>query len=83
MTVMPCILSMNRGLELCSQRASASVVVLGHPEYYPRFGFLRSLIFGINSKYGVREVFMELEMRPESLSGEFGTIKFHAAFSNT
>ena len=61
---MPCILSMNRGLEWCSQKASAAVVILGHPKDYPRFGFLCSLIFGIDSKYGVREVFMVLEMRP-------------------
>ena len=35
-----------------------AVVVLGYPEYYLRFGFLRSLKFGIDSKYGVLEVFM-------------------------
>ena len=48
---------MNRGLDKCSQRDSAAVVVLGHPEYYPRFGFLRSLIFGIDSKYGAGSLF--------------------------
>ena len=79
---MPRILSMNRGLDKCSQRDSAAVVVLGHPEYYPRFGFLCSLIFGTDSKYWVRKVFMALGMKLESLSGKIGTIKFHAALSN-
>ena len=32
-----------RGLELCRERGKSVVVVVGHPEYYPRFGFSSEL----------------------------------------
>jgi putative acetyltransferase len=59
------------------------VVVLGHPEYYPRFGFSPSTLFGIGSEYGVPEdVFMAMELQPAGLGGKTGTIKYHAAFDD-
>ena len=71
------------GLEQCRQLGSVAVVVLGHPEYYPRFGFLPSSRFDIDSDYKVpEEVFMALELVPESLSGKTGRVKYHVAFSN-
>ena len=49
------------GLEQSKQLGIVAVVVLGHPEYYPRFGFLPSSRFGIDSEYGVpEELFMVL-----------------------
>jgi predicted N-acetyltransferase YhbS len=39
----------------------ASVVVLGHPEYSPRFGFVRASAFGISCEYPVPDdVFMAM-----------------------
>jgi len=71
------------GLEQCKELGVAAVVVLGHPEYYPRFGFSPSSRFGIDSEYEVpEEVFMAMELQPEALSGKTGRIKYHAAFSN-
>jgi putative acetyltransferase len=71
------------GLEQCKQLGFAAVVVLGHPEYYPRFGFLPSSRFGIDSEYEVpEEVFMAMELQPGTLSGKTGRVKYHAAFSN-
>ena len=71
------------GLEQCKQLGFAAVVVLGHPEYYPRFGFLPSSRFGIDSEYEVpEEVFMAKELQPGALSGKTGRVKYHAAFSN-
>ncbi len=71
------------GLEQCKQLGFAAVVVLGHPEYYPRFGFSPSSRFGINSEYEVpEEVFMAMELQPGALSGKTGRVKYHAAFSN-
>jgi len=70
------------GLEHCRQRGFHAAVVLGHPEYYPRFGFLPSSRYGISSDFNVPEpVFMALELQPDSLSGRTGTIKYHPAFS--
>lgn len=71
------------GLEQCRQLGFVAVVVLGHPEYYPRFGFSPSSRFGIDSGYEVpEEVFMAMELEPEALSGKTGRVKYHPAFSN-
>ena len=71
------------GLEQCRQIGFAAVVVLGHPAYYPRFGFLPSTRFGIGSEYDVaEEVFMAMELQPAALSGKAGTIQYHPAFGD-
>ena len=71
------------GLERCKLLGFAVVVVLGHPDYYPRFGFSPSSRFGIDSEYEVPEdVFMAMELQPGALSGKTGRVKYHDAFSN-
>ena len=45
-------------LEQCKQLDRVAVVVLGHPEYYPRFGFSPSSHFGIESEYDVLDEFL-------------------------
>jgi putative acetyltransferase len=71
------------GLEQCKKLGCGAVVVLGHPEYYPRFGFLPSTQFRIGCEYDVPEdVFTVLELQPGFLHGASGIIKYHAAFSN-
>jgi len=57
-------------LEACRQAGHEGVVVLGHPEYYPRFGFLPASRFGIESEFDVAdEVFMALELRAGVFQG--------------
>ena len=69
------------GLQRCKKLGFGAVVVLGHPEYYPRFGFLPSRHFGIGCEYEVpQEVFMVVELNSGFLRGVSGTIKYHAAF---
>lgn len=71
------------GLERCKQLGFGAVVVLGHPDYYPRFGFSPSSRFGIGCQYEVpEEVFMVLELQSDYLRGVSGTIKYHEAFSS-
>jgi len=71
------------GLESCLAQGYDAVVVLGHPEYYPKFGFVSSVKFGIKSEYEVPdEVFMVLELHEGSLKGHRGIIKYQPAFSN-
>lgn len=71
------------GLERCKRLGFGAVVVLGHPAYYPRFGFSPSSRFGIECEYEVpEEVFMIMELKPGYLHGKSGTIEYHAAFSN-
>ena len=72
------------GVEKCEQLAFGAVVVLGHPAYYPRFGFRPSSQFGIGCEYEVpEEVFMVLELQPGCLRGKSGTIKYDDAFNDT
>jgi len=71
------------GLEQCKQLDIAAVFVLGHPNYYPRFGFIPSSRFGIDSEYDVpEEVFMAMELQPNALAGRPGRVKYHPAFKN-
>lgn len=71
------------GLEECKKLGFGAVVVLGHADYYPRFGFVPSVQYGIKSEYDVPEnVFMVLELRSGYLDGVTGTIKYHAAFGS-
>ena len=71
------------GLERCRSLGYDAVVVLGHPNYYPKFGFVPSVKYGIKSEYEVpAEVFMILELVPGSLKNHEGVIKYHEAFNS-
>jgi putative acetyltransferase len=71
------------GLEHCQALGYDAVVVLGHPEYYPRFGFIPSAKYGIKPEYEVPDdTFMILELVPNALKGHKGVIKYHEAFHN-
>ncbi len=71
----------NKGLRTCQESGYKAVVVLGHPEYYPRFDFKPSVEFGIYSEYDVpKEVFMVKELRQGALDKVTGTVKYHEAF---
>ena len=71
------------GLDCCKRDNTGAVVVLGHPGYYPRFGFLPSSCYGIISEYDVPdEVFMVLELKPGYFQGKSGMIKYLSVFNN-
>jgi putative acetyltransferase len=71
------------GLDQCEGLGVAAVVVLGHPEYYPRFGFVPAARFDISSDYDVpEEVFMLLELKPNAMADCSGCIHYHPAFAN-
>jgi putative acetyltransferase len=70
------------GLESCRQIGVDAVVVLGYAAYYPRFGFVPASRCGLHCEYDVPdEVFMVLELKPGTLAGRSGIIRYHAAFS--
>jgi len=69
------------GLDACRQLGAGAVVVVGHPGYYPRFGFLPASRFGLKCLYDVPdEVFMAVELEPGALQHKTGTVAYHAAF---
>jgi putative acetyltransferase len=70
------------GLKRCREEDYPFVVVLGHPNYYPRFGFVPASRFGIKSEYNVAdEVFMVMELREGALSGCAGVVKYQPEFN--
>ena len=72
------------GLEECRRLGHEIVVVLGHPNYYPRFGFTPSKPKGIDCEFEVPEAaFMILELREGALAGRRGTVKFQPEFHET
>jgi putative acetyltransferase len=70
------------GLQACLRLGCEVVVVLGHPEYYPRFGFVPASRKGLRCEYDVPdEVFMATELVPGALEGVRGLVKYHPEFS--
>ena len=71
-----------KGLEYCADEKYEAVAVLGHPNYYPKFGFIPSTRFDLISEYDVpKEVFMVKELVSHSLSKVSGVIKYHEEFN--
>ena len=71
------------GLERCRDAGFAAVIVLGHADYYPRFGFVPASRFGLDCEYDVPdEVFMALELEAGALAGSGGRIRYHPAFAS-
>jgi putative acetyltransferase len=69
-------------LEECHRTGYQAVVVVGHPEYYPRFGFRRASGFGLRCQFDVPDdVFMALELEPGVLAQGGGEVKYAAEFS--
>jgi len=69
------------GLEECRGLGYEVVVVLGHPTYYPRFGFVPAKPKGITCEFEVpEEAFMVLELREGALTERSGMVKFQPEF---
>lgn len=70
------------GLVRCAEQGFDAVVVLGHPEYYPRFGFAPGAPRGLRCEYDVPDdAFMAMALRPGALNGVQGTVAYHPAFA--
>ena len=71
-----------KGLKRCESKGYQAAVVVGYPEYYPRFGFVPASRFGIKSEYDVPdEVFMVKELVSGILAGYSGVVKYHPLFN--
>lgn len=69
------------GLKACRRAGYVAVVVVGHPEYYGRFGFTPAVRHGLTSDYPVPDnVFMIRELKEGSLANRRGRVKYHPAF---
>jgi len=71
------------GLGACRALGAAGVVVLGHPRYYPRFGFAPAARFGLRCEYDVPDdTFMATELVPGALSRVAGLVRYGRAFAD-
>lgn len=66
-------------LATARERAVEAVIVLGHPDYYPRFGFRADIAAHILAPFAGRS-FMALELLPGSLAGRAGRIDYSPPF---
>ena len=72
----------NEGLKKCRELGHSIVVVLGHPNYYPRFGFVPAHLRGLRSEYDAPDdTFMVLELNVNALAGRRGLVKYHPEFN--
>jgi putative acetyltransferase len=66
-----------RGLDLLRDAGERIVIVVGHPAYYPRFGF--SGAPAIEHPFPP-EAFMALELTPRALADAAGAVRYPPAF---
>ena len=72
------------GLDECRRLGHEIVVVLGHSEYYPRFGFVPAKARGINCEFEAPdEAWMVFELREGAIAGRSGTVIFPPEFHET
>jgi putative acetyltransferase len=70
------------GLERALQQGHRAVFLIGHPTYYPRFGFTPARAFGLELSSKVPdEVFMALPLWPGALDEVRGTVIYTDAFN--
>ena len=72
-----------RGLEILRERGCPFVVVVGHPEYYPRFGFERASRHGLESQWNGMpdDAFMVLVLDPPAMTGVSGVARYRDEFN--
>ena len=68
------------GLDICRAAGYDLAIVLGHREYYPRFGFRPAAPLGIRWEHGAEAHFMVLELRPGALAGVSGVARYRPEF---
>jgi putative acetyltransferase len=71
------------GLERARASGERIAIVLGHPGYYPRFGFEPAIPRGITCVFaegGHESAFMVLALRPGALDGVQGRAEYAPAF---
>jgi putative acetyltransferase len=76
-------LLVQHGLAACKKLGYSIVIVVGHPEYYPRFGFRPARDCGLEAPFEVPdEAFMVCELVPGALKNVRGVVKYSPAFDS-
>jgi putative acetyltransferase len=70
------------GITRLKQSGCPFIVVLGHADYYPRFGFRPAIGYGLKCEWGVPDnVFMALALDESKIRDPSGLAKYRAEFS--
>ncbi len=72
---------LEESLERLKREGFGFVVVLGHLDYYPKFGFRRADELGIENEYGVGAEFMILELEDGAAADVKGLIRYSEEFA--
>jgi putative acetyltransferase len=67
------------GIDSMRTQVERTILVLGHPEYYTRFGFAIETARFLESPFPP-EAYMAMELIPGSLTGIRGKVRYPAAF---
>lgn len=71
----------HQGLELALKIGFSVVSVMGHPDYYKKFGFKPANEYGVKAPFEIsNEYYMLLELVPNSLNGVSGVVKYAPEF---
>lgn len=74
-------LLISKALQKAKELRFNSVVVLGHPEYYPKFGFKKASTWGIKAPFEVPdESFMAVELGGNTLDKVSGVVEYPRVF---
>jgi putative acetyltransferase len=69
------------GLGECRKQGYEIVFLVGHPEYYPRFGFVPAKADGFECEYEApEEAWMVIELEEGALAGKQGKVTFQPGF---
>lgn len=68
------------GLDACRTAGHRIVVVLGHADFYPRFGFSAKLAEPLSSPFSGRASWMAAELVPGALAGVSGGVQYAPPF---
>jgi putative acetyltransferase len=68
------------GIEAMTSAGHEAIIVLGHVNFYPRFGFRHDVAMNLSCAFNKYDAFMGLELRAGCLGGKSGTCIYPRAF---
>lgn len=69
------------GIQQLREAGYKALIVLGHPDYYPRFGFVPASRFGIRSEFNVPDEVFMAQMLDRAAPLPAGLVQYHPAFN--
>jgi len=67
------------GIDFMRRREESIMFVLGHPDYYPKFGFSAALAAQVESPFPGND-YMAMELKPGALAGVTGRVRYPEPF---